>query len=265
MPRRRCTGSVEGSNEEIVIMVRIAGKAVLVTGGNRGIGRALVDEALGRGAKRVYVGTRAPLVHPDDRVTPLIMDVTNTTQIQAAVGEVDSLDVLINNAGVALYDDLSERSALDRHLAVNLFGTYDVIQAFLPLLTRSRGAIVNNLSVNALAPLPLIPAYSISKAAAFNLTQSLRALLAGRGVSVHAVITGPVDTDMTRGLDIPKAAPESVAQAIFDGVGKGAEDIFPDAMSQAIADNWRRGPAKTLERMYAALETGSAHGSEQAS
>ena len=83
----------------------------------------------------------------------------------------------------------------------------------------------------ALAPFPFTPAYSISKAAAFNLTQSLRALLAGRGVRVHAVLTGPTDTDMTRGFDIPKASPESVARAIFDGVENDEEDIFPDPMS----------------------------------
>ena len=147
----------------------IADKTVLVTGANRGIGQALVDEALKRGAKRVYAGTRQPLTHADRRVTPLVLDVTNVEKIQAAVADVDSLDILINNAGVALYDDLSDRAVLERHLAVNLFGTYAVTQAFLPLLTRSRGAIVNNLSTNAFAPLPLTPAYSISKAAAFNL------------------------------------------------------------------------------------------------
>ena len=124
----------------------------------------------------------------------------------------ESLDILINNAGISLFDDLSDRAALERHLAVNLFGTYAVTQAFLPLLTRSRGAIVNNVSLMALAPFPLTPAYAISKAAAFNLTQSLRALLAPRGVRVHAVLTGPTDTDMTRGFDIPKASPESVAR-----------------------------------------------------
>ena len=113
---------------------------------------------------------------------------------------------------------------------------YGVTQAFLPLLTRSRGAIVNNVSMMAVAPLPLTPAYAISKAAAFNLTQSLRALLAGRGVRVHAVLTGPTDTDMTRGFDIPKASPESVARAIFDGVENGEEDIFPDPASQSLAD-----------------------------
>ena len=130
----------------------IADKTVLVTGANRGIGQALVDEALRRGAKRVYAGTRQPLAHPDGRVTPLTLDVTNAAQIQAAAEQVESLDLLINNAGVALYDDLSDRAALEQHLAVNLFGTYGVTQAFLPLLTRSRGAIVNNVSIDGPSP-----------------------------------------------------------------------------------------------------------------
>src|ERR1700704_1177738 len=112
----------------------IADRAVLVTGANRGIGQALVEEALRRGAQRVYAGTRRPLTHLDGRVTPLTLDVTNAQQIQAAVDRVESLDILSNNAGVAIYDDLSDRAALEQHLAVNLYGTYGVTQAFLPLL-----------------------------------------------------------------------------------------------------------------------------------
>jgi NAD(P)-dependent dehydrogenase (short-subunit alcohol dehydrogenase family) len=231
----------------------IADRAVFVTGANRGIGQALVEEALRRGAKRVYAGTRQPLTHSDGRVTPLTLDVTNASQTQEAVERVESLDILINNAGLALFDDLTDRAALERHLAVNLYGTYGVTQAFLPLLTRSRGAIVNVLSVAALAALPIIPAYSISKAAAFSLSQSLRALLAGQGVRVHAVLAGPVDTDMSRGFDVPKASPESVARAIFDGVEKGEEDIFPDPMSESMAESWRSGAVKATELQFAAL------------
>src|SRR5437763_3793013 len=233
--------------------MKTADKPVLITGANRGIGRALVEEALNRGAKRVYAGTRQPLAHPDGRVTPLILDVTSAAQIQAAAESIGSLDILINNAGVALYDDLSDRAALEQHLAVNLFGTYGVTQAFLPLLTGSQGAIVNNVSTMAVAPFPFTPAYAISKAAAFNLTQSLRALLAGRGVRVHAVLTGPTDTDMTRGFDIPKSSPASVAQAIFDGVENEEEEIFPDPMSATLAEPWRGGAIKELERQNAAL------------
>ena len=231
----------------------IEGKTVLVTGGNRGIGQALVEEALGRGAKRVYAGSRQRLSHPDRRVTPVTLDVTDQRQIEAAVETVDSLDVLINNAGVALYDDLSDRAALEQSLAVNLFGPWAVTQAFLPLLNESRGAVVNNVSMMALAPLPITPAYAVSKAAAFNLTQSLRALLAGQGVSVHAVLTGPTDTDMTRGFEIPKATPESVARAILDGVEAGEQDIFPDPTSALLADGWRNGAVKAFERESAAI------------
>jgi NAD(P)-dependent dehydrogenase (short-subunit alcohol dehydrogenase family) len=119
----------------------IKDKTVLVTGANRGIGQALAAEALARGAKRVYAGTRQPLAHPDDRVTPLNLDVTSTAQIQAAASQVGSLDMLINNAGVALPDDLTDPAVLERHLAVNLFGTWAVTQAFLPAVTRSGGAI----------------------------------------------------------------------------------------------------------------------------
>ncbi|MGB0014085.1 MAG: SDR family NAD(P)-dependent oxidoreductase [Candidatus Sulfotelmatobacter sp.] len=236
----------------------IEDKVVLVTGANRGIGQALVEEALKRGAKRVYAGTRQPLARVDGRITPLTLDVTDVEQIQRAANEVDTLDILINNAGVALYDDLSNSGAIERSLAVNLYGPFNVTRTFLPLLRRSKGAIVNNLSLMALAPLPLTPAYAISKAAALNLTQSMRALLAGQGVRVHGVFLGPVDTDMTRGFEIPKASPESVAAGIFDGFENGEEDIFPDPASQSIAEGWRTGVAKAFERQYAGFVPESA-------
>ncbi|HET7750870.1 MAG TPA: SDR family NAD(P)-dependent oxidoreductase [Terriglobales bacterium] len=232
--------------------MNIENKVLLITGANRGIGRALVEEALRRGAKRVYAATRQPFTHSDRRVTPLTLDVTNAAQIRDAVEKVQALDILINNAGVDLHNDLSDRANLERHLAVNLFGTYGVSQAFLPLVARFQGAVVNILSLAALASVPFTPAYSVSKAAAFSLTQSLRALWAARGVKVHAVMAGPVDTDMTRYLDIPKFSPESVARGIFDGLEKGEEDIFPDPMSESMAEGWRSGATKTLERQFAA-------------
>lgn len=233
--------------------VTFDGQTVLVTGANRGLGKALVQETLRRGARRVYAGSRHPLVHTDDRVTPVILDVTNPDHIARAVDSVDSLDILINNAGVSVPDDLSNRSALESHLAVNLYGTLDVTQAFLPALRRSHGAVVNVVSIGALAAVPVLPAYSISKAAALSLTQSPRALLAGQGVRVHAVMPGPIDTDMVRDLDIPKAPPDDVAKAALDGVDQGEEEIFPDPMSQMLADGWRTGVTKELERQNAAL------------
>src|SRR5262245_24450939 len=238
--------------------MNIENKTVLITGANRGIGRALVNEALRLGAKRVYAGTRGTLQNADARVTPLTLDVTSVSQIQRAVEKVDTLDVLINNAGIALYDDLSNPDVIEQHLAVNLLGMFKVTHAFLPPLRRSKGAIINNLSLAGLAPLPIIPAYSMSKAAASNMTQSLRALLASQCVTVHAVFLGPIDTDMNRGFDIPKASAESAAQGIFDGLENGEEDIFPDPASQSIAETWRTGAAKALERQFAAFVPQSA-------
>lgn len=231
----------------------LEGKTLLVTGANRGIGRALVTEAVRRGAARVFAGTRATPDASGEHITEVRLDVTDQDQIRRAVEQIATIDILINTAGVALYDDLSDRAVLERHLAVNLLGTYAVTRAFLPMIVRQRGAIVNNLSMMALAPFPVTPSYALSKAAAFNLTQSLRLLLAGQGVAVHAVLTGPTDTDMTRGFDIPKASPESVARAIFDGVERGEDDIFPDPTSALIADNWRTGDVKALERQYGAF------------
>src|SRR5262245_13350590 len=233
--------------------MNISDKTVLITGANRGIGQALVSEALRRGAKRVYAGTRGALGNADKRVMPLTLDVTSVSQIQRASDEVDTLDVLINNAGVSLYDDLSNSDVIEQHLAVNLFEGFTVTRAFVPELRRSKEASVNNLSLVALAALPVIPAYSISKAAAFSMTQSLTAHLAGQGVTVHAVFLGPIATDMNRGFEIPKASPESAAQGIFDGLEKGEEDIFPDLASQAMAEGWRTGVVKALERQFAAF------------
>ena len=203
-----------------------AGKTVLVTGANRGLGQALVEEALRRGAKRVYAGTRQAFSYPDERVVPVVLDVTDETQIQAAV---------------------------EQDLAVNLFGTWSVTRAFLPLLTRTHGAVVNVLSTAAAAALPIIPSYSVSKAASWSLSQSLRALLAPRGVSVHAVLAGPLDTEMSRELAVPKASTESVARAIFDAVQAGEDDIFPDPMSATLTESWYGGAVKEMERQNAAL------------
>lgn len=231
----------------------ITDKTVLITGANRGIGRALLEEALRRGAKKVYAGTRKPFPHNDKRVVPLILDVTNKQQIAEALTKIDHLDILINNAGLSLFDDLSDHSMLDQHFAVNFFGPYDMIQAFLPLLIQSKGAIVNNISLAALAALPPVPSYSISKAATFSLTQSLRTFLKTREVRVHAVLTGPTDTDMSRDFQIPKTSPDIVAQAIYDGVENNEEDIFPDVLSKTLAHGWNTGVGKALEKQNAAL------------
>ncbi|MEY9928069.1 NAD(P)-dependent dehydrogenase (short-subunit alcohol dehydrogenase family) [Catenulispora sp. GP43] len=240
-------------------MSTMSGKTVLVTGANRGIGRALAHEALARGAARVFAGTRQPLDYSDDRVVPLTLDITDADQIRAAADAVDSLDLLVNNAGLALWDDdLTDPSLLQQHFAVNVFGSFAVTQDMLPALTAARGAVLNILSTSSWANMPLLPSYSVSKAAAFSLTQGLRAYLANRGVRVHAAMIGVVDTDMTKAFDIPKAAPEVVAARIFDGLAAGEDEIFPDPMSELVADAWRDSALKAMEVEYAALVADSA-------
>ena len=231
----------------------LTNKTILVTGANRGIGQALVAEALGRGARRVYAGTRQPMAHTDERVVPLALDITNRAQIEAAAEMVEGLDMLVNNAGTGLYDDLSNRAALEEHLAVNLFGPYDMVEAFLPALATRSGSVVNVLSIASLAALPIIPSYSVSKAAAFSLTQNLRPLLARDGISVHAVLVGPTDTDMSRGFEVPKVSPQYAAAAIFDGVEAGEEEIFPHPLLDAVATSWHTGEIKSLERQFASF------------
>jgi NAD(P)-dependent dehydrogenase (short-subunit alcohol dehydrogenase family) len=232
-------------------------KAILVTGANRGIGRSLVEEALKRGAGRVYAATRTPFAHPDPRVQQVTIELTSTDSIRSAAKGIDTLDVLVNNAGIAAYDDLSDATVLQHQLAVNLFGTLEVSQAFLPALIRTGGSVVNVSSTAGLAPLPFIPSYSISKAAVLSLSQALRALFADRGVRVHAVLAGPVDTDMSKDFMAVKASPDSVAAAILDGVADDLEEIFPDPVAHQLAEAWTNGASKVLERSYADLPAAS--------
>ncbi|UWZ83494.1 SDR family NAD(P)-dependent oxidoreductase [Occallatibacter riparius] len=233
--------------------MNINGKSVFITGANRGIGKALAQEAIERGASHVYAGMRTLQETSDKRITPIRLDVTDRSQITEAVSRLNRLDILINNAGIAIYDDLSSADVIKTHLAVNLLGPYEMTRACLPLLKQSKGAVVNNLSIVAVAALPLIPSYSISKAASLNMTQSLRALLKSDSVTVHGVFLGPVDTDMNKGLDIPKDSPAAAAKGIFDGLERGEEDIFPDALSAQLAEGWRRGLAKQLETQNSAF------------
>jgi NAD(P)-dependent dehydrogenase (short-subunit alcohol dehydrogenase family) len=234
--------------------MNISQKKVLITGASRGIGRALVEQALARGAKIVYAGTRNGKIDiADKRVTPLALDVTDPAQVQSAARQVPSLDVLVNNAGIALYEGLEDLDLIAQTMAVNFYGILNVTRAFLPQLKLSKGAIVNNLSLAGLAPLPMVPAYSASKAAALSITQSFRMFLKSQSVSVHAAIIGPTETDMTRGFSIPKNTALSTAKGIFDGLEKGEEDIFPDPASQMAAQGWRNGIAKGLEQQFAAF------------
>lgn len=240
--------------------MKVENSTALVTGASRGIGRALVEALLEAGASRVYAAARTPATlaklaqsYPG-RVVPLELDVTNTQQVEAAARTAADTNLLINNAGLlSAYGLLSSPpEVLQREFATNFYGTLAVTRALLPSLEARGGAVVNLLTVVSLASMAGLGGYSASKAAAFSMTQALRAELKPRGVAVHAVFPGPVDTDMARDLTLPKTKPAEVAAAIVEGVDRGDEDILPDPMSRQVYEQWRRDP-KAVEQMFAAM------------
>jgi len=244
--------------------MNLTDKIVLVTGANRGLGRALVEASLKAGARRVYAAARdahslqSLVESAPARIVPLSLDITNERSLAAAAERAPDVAVLFNNAGVLASRSVLQSSAAEiaQDFATNCFGLLGATKAFRPALERAgaRGgaAIVNVLSVVSLANMPALGAYSASKAAAFSLTQALRAELGQRGVRVHGVFAGAMDTDMVREMNMPKASPADVARAILVGIEQGKEDIFPDAMSESLFATWRKDP-KELERQLAGM------------
>lgn len=224
-----------------------------VTGSNRGLGHALVEDLLARGARRVYAASRTGgSPHPDPRVVAVRLDVTDRAQIAAAARLAEDATLLVNNAGsLASMSVLqAEPAQLQRDLDVNYHGVLETVRAFADRLVAARGAIVNVLSVASLASMPALGGYSASKAAAWSLTQALRGELGPRGVAVHAVFPGPIDTDMIRTFDLPKTSAAEVARALLDGVAAGALDIGPDPMSSDVLATFTRDPG-AIERRFA--------------
>jgi NAD(P)-dependent dehydrogenase (short-subunit alcohol dehydrogenase family) len=239
--------------------MQIKNSAALVTGANRGIGRALVDALLERGARRVYAAARNlstldDVARRDARVQAIRLDVRDPVEAREAAAIANDVSLLINNAGVLSLGgpaDVSLEQVRD-NMETNYFGTLNVITAFIPTLERHHGAIVNMLTLVALASMPGLSAYNASKAAGLSLTQSFRADLAKRGVAVHGVFPGAVDTDMIRAFAMPKTPAIDVARAILDGIEAGVEDIFPDPMSQQVYSAWRH-DHKAVEKQFASM------------
>jgi NAD(P)-dependent dehydrogenase (short-subunit alcohol dehydrogenase family) len=234
----------------------IRGKVILITGANRGIGKALVNAAVKQGAKKIYATARnvSSLELPDDdRFVKLQLDITDSSSVNAIVKQCKDVDVLINNAGIASYASILKGSFedLQRDMNTNYFGTIQMIRALVPSLIEKQGAaIVNILSVLSLASISDMAGYSASKAALFSATQALRFELKANGVSVFNVYPGPIDTDMAKDINLPKASPDMTAQNIFAGMLEDKEDIFPDPMSMQASEMWMKDP-KALERQFA--------------
>lgn len=238
--------------------MKIEGSIALVTGANRGLGKALVAALLEARATRVYAAARdvARLAVTDARVIPLALDTTDPGQVAAAARRASDVTLLINNAGVQSASHVLTASAesFDADFRTNVFGPLAVIKALLPALERAHGGatIVNVLSLSSLSSFPPLGGYAASKAAAYSVTQGLRPELRRRGIALLAALPGPIDTDMTAQLDLPKTSAAEVARAVLAGIECGDEEIFPDPMSQQLGGMWTTNP-KALERTMGAI------------
>ncbi len=241
--------------------MKIKDCVALVSGANRGIGRACMTALVSRQAGRVYAMTRRPdtlreLEHlSGGRIIVLPGDITSAADVAAIASATNDVTLLINNAGTAAFGRFldSSREDVEADMRTNYFGTLEMIRAFAPIIERNGGgAVANVLSVVSLASMPGLGGYSASKAALWSATQALRADLKPRSIGVHAVFPGPVDTDMAKNIPMEKTAPQVIASAILDGVEAGTEDIFPDPMSMQVGDAWRQSP-KDVERMFGAM------------
>ncbi|HEX6519049.1 MAG TPA: SDR family oxidoreductase [Streptosporangiaceae bacterium] len=239
--------------------MKIANAVAVVTGANRGIGASLVRELAARGARRVYAAAR----HPDSLppveaanhgiIVPLILDVTDPAEVAAAADAAPDVTLLINNAGIMTRGSVldADLDDIERELAVNFLGPLRTARAFVPLIeANGGGAVVNLLSVLALAPAPSTAAYCAAKAAADSATRSLRAQVAARNITVHGVYPAFVDTDMAAGIDTAKADPADVARATLDAVEQGVSDVTPDPVAADLWRAWTAGP-RSLDQLFA--------------
>lgn len=211
---------------------------VLITGANRGIGLAFAREALARGARKVYAGARNPASVTLPGVVPIALDVTDPAQVAAAAERAGDTTLVINNAGIAAPGGFLAEGGLDSaraHLETNFFGLLRVSQAFAPVLAANGGgALLNVLSVASWINSPMLSVYGASKSAAWALTNGLRNDLRAQGTQVLGLHMGFVDTDLTRGIEMPKSTPEAIVRRAFDALEAGAEEVLADELTQQV-------------------------------
>ena len=232
-------------------MPLLSGAVVLVTGANGGLGRELVEQALARGAAKVYATARRPQEWNDSRIVPLALDITNADSIRAAATQAQDVTVLINNAGMSVESDtlvaLSEEE-IRGVMETNFFGPVALTKAFAPVLAASGASAVLNIH-SALSWIALTGAYSASKAALWSATNSVRVELAPQGTQVTGVHVGYIDTAMAKGVDAPKTSPGEVARKSFDGLEQGDYEVIVDDISAGV----KRGLSGPISALYPVL------------
>ncbi|MFI5972457.1 SDR family oxidoreductase [Streptomyces sp. NPDC051452] len=233
-------------------MTSIKNSVVLVTGGSRGLGKALVEELYERGAAKVYASARDPrtVTHPD--AVPLALEVTDPASVEAAAAQARDVTVLVNNAGISL----GASSFLDapvedvrREFETNFFGPLLVTRAFVPHIERNGGGHLLNVH-SVLSWLAVAGSYSATKAALWSQTNTLRLELRPRGIGVTGLHVGYIDTDMASRVDAPKSAPRDVAALALDGIEADAHEVLADDISRSV----RSGLSGDLTALYPQLE-----------
>ena len=221
-----------------MIPMHIQDSVILVTGGNRGLGKSLIQAFLDAGAKKIYVGSRTRIETSDSRLQPIQLDITNEHDIAAAIERCQDVTILVNNAGVGHLTTFLTAPSLDEARATmetNYLGTLAMVRAFAPILKRNGGGtLVNILSVLSWFVAPHLGPYSASKAAELALTEAIRIELRSQGTQVVAVHIGYIDTDMSALVDDVKASPRDVAASILDGLQNDQEEILADQPSHDV-------------------------------
>ncbi|WP_374437200.1 SDR family oxidoreductase [Inhella sp.] len=218
--------------------MQIKDSVALITGANRGIGLAFANELLARGARKVYAAARDPANITQPGVQALRLDVNQPDQVAAAAALASDVTLVINNAGIAQPGGflMADSEALTRRIfETNFFGMLRISQAFAPVLQRQGGgALLNVLSVASWVNGGELAAYSASKSAAWSLTNALRHELAAQRTQVLALHMAYVDTDLTRGFEVPKSSPEAIVQRALDGLEAGLDEVLADELTQQI-------------------------------
>src|SRR5215470_19308799 len=224
--------------------MQIAGSVALVTGANRGLGRAFARELVSRGAAKVYGAARQPAQVTEPGVIPVALDITDPQRVAEVAAECADVSLLVNNAGVmqaSTFIGAPNLAAARAEMETNYFGTLGMCRAFAPVLAANGGgAIVNMLSIASFYTNPFTASYGASKAAAWSLTNGIRTELHHRGTLVVAVHAAFIDTDMTAGIDAPKISPESVARMALDAVESGQVEVLADERSRFVKQSLPR-------------------------